>query len=68
MQPELEEFYASLTKDEAEVLISLKSRLDRVLPDVMAHSQEWNRPKATEEGFEAAMLCACGLWTGCGKV
>ena len=68
MQPELEEFYASLTKDEAEVLISLKSRLDRVLPDVMAHSQEWTRPKATEEGFEAAMLCACGLWTGCGKV
>jgi hypothetical protein len=68
MQPELEEFYASLTKDEAEVLISLKSRLDRVLPDVVAHSQEWNRPEATDDGFEAAMLCTCGWWSGSGKL
>jgi hypothetical protein len=68
MQPELEEFYASLTEDEAEVLISLRNRLNRVLPDVVAHSQEWTHPEATKEDLEAAMLCSCGIWNGCGKV
>jgi hypothetical protein len=65
MSPELESFYASLSKDETDVLISVKSRLEAVLPDVIAHS--YAKPEATEEDFAAAMLCACGLWTGSGS-
>jgi hypothetical protein len=67
MAPELEEFYASLTKEETDVLISVKNRLTAVLPDVVAHSQDWTRPEATQEGFDAAMLCACGAWSGSGS-
>jgi hypothetical protein len=66
MQPELEEFYASLTQQETEVLISTKNRLAALFPDVVAHSQEWSTPAATQEGFDAAMLCMCGLWSGAG--
>lgn len=66
MSPELEEFYNSLTKQEADVLISTRNRLSEVLPDVVAHSQDWNAPEVTQEGFDAAMLCACGLWSGSG--
>ena len=66
MRPELEEFYGSLSREETDVLISVKNRLAEVLPDVMAHSQDWTRPEATQEGFDAAMLCACGVWSGSG--
>ena len=64
MSPELEEFYASLTQAEAETLISVKSRLETILPDVVAHS--YTAPEATEQGFDASMLCACGAWSGSG--
>lgn len=64
--PEIEAFYAGLTQQETETLISLKSRLDAVLPDVVAHSQEWTGPEATQEGFEAAMMCLCSIWSGGG--
>lgn len=67
MSTELEEFYASLTKEETEVLISLKSRLSAAIPEVMAQSQDWTKPEATQHGFDAAMLCACGLWSGSGS-
>jgi hypothetical protein len=67
MRPELEEFYGSLTKQEVDVLISTKTRLDAILPDVVAHSQPWTSPEATQEGFDAAMLCACGAWSGSGN-
>lgn len=67
MSTELEEFYASLTKEETDVLISLKSRLNAALPEVEAHSQDWTKPEATQHGFDAAMLCACGLWSGSGS-
>jgi hypothetical protein len=68
MSPELEEFYASMTKEETDVIISLKNRLAAVLPDVVAHSQTWTRPEATQEGIDAAMLCACSIWSGAGQV
>ena len=68
MSPELEEFYATMTKDETDVIISLKNRLAAVLPDVVAHSQTWTRPEATQEGIDAAMLCACSIWSGAGQV
>ena len=61
---ELEQFYATLTKDEADVLISVTSRLNAVLPDVVAH--EWSRPESGGDGLDAAMLCQCGQWTGAG--
>lgn len=67
MTPELEEFYSGLTKEETELLISLKSRLIATLPEVVAHSQEWITPEASQLGFDAAMLCACGLWSGSGS-
>jgi hypothetical protein len=67
MRPELEEFYGSLTRQEVDVLISTKTRLDAILPDVVAHSQPWTSPEATQEGFDAAMLCACGAWSGSGN-
>lgn len=67
MTPELEEFYATLTQQETETLITLKSRLSEVLPDVAAHSTEWAKPAAGQEGLDAAMLCACGAWSGAGR-
>ncbi|MEV7521336.1 StsA-related sactipeptide RiPP [Streptomyces sp. NPDC091371] len=67
MAPALEEFYASLTQEETQVLISTKNRLAAILPDVVAHSQEWSSPEAAKEGFDAAMLCACGIWSGSGE-
>jgi hypothetical protein len=66
MSPTLEEFYASLTEQEVAVLISTKTRLMEILPDVVAHSQEWSSPEADQQGFDAAMLCACGAWSGSG--
>lgn len=66
MAPALEEFYASLTQEETTVLISTKNRLAAILPDVVAHSQEWSSPEASKEGWDATMLCACGVWSGSG--
>ncbi|MEU4380509.1 MULTISPECIES: StsA-related sactipeptide RiPP [Actinomycetes] len=67
MSPELEEFCNTLTEQETQVLISTRNRLVSFFPDVVAHSQEWSEPKATEQGFDAAMMCACGLWSGSGE-
>jgi len=66
MPPEIEDFYGSLTQQETETIISLKSRLEAALPDVAAHSQDWASPEATQQGFDAAMMCACGIWSGSG--
>jgi len=67
MAPELEEFFGNLTKEETDVLISLKNRINAIQPDVVAHSADWNTPEAAQEGFDAAMLCACGAWSGSGQ-
>jgi hypothetical protein len=66
LPPELEAFYAGLTQEETETLISLKNRLDAVMPDVVAHSQDWATPEATQQGFDAAMMCFCSIWSGSG--
>ena len=66
MSPELEEFYSTLTKEETDVLISTRNRLAAILPDVEAHAQGWSTPEATGQDFDAAMLCACGIWSGSG--
>ena len=65
MSPELEEFYASLTQEETETLISVRNRLVERLPDVVAH-EGWSTPESSSEEIDAAMLCACGAWSGSG--
>jgi transcriptional regulator with XRE-family HTH domain len=66
MSPELEDFYANLTREETETLISVRNRLVELLPDVVAH-EGWSTPEATSEQIDAAMLCACGAWSGSGS-
>lgn len=64
---QLEEFCKTLTEQETQVLISTRDRLLSFFPDVVAHSQDWATPEAAKQGFDAAMLCACGLWSGSGE-
>ncbi|MFC4533339.1 StsA-related sactipeptide RiPP [Sphaerisporangium dianthi] len=67
---EVEGAFATLTKEETDLLISLKSRIPAMLPEVLAHSLsggQWNKPEAAQHGFETAMLCACGAWSGSGQ-
>ena len=66
--PEVEKVYQSMTKAEADVLVSLKNRILAGSAEVVAHSEDWSKPQATQEGFDAAMLCACGIWSGSGAV
>ena len=65
---ELAHFYQSLTKEETDTLISLKNRLMASVrgSEVVAHSEDWTKPEATEQGLDAAMMCACGAWSGSG--
>jgi 2-methylcitrate dehydratase PrpD len=64
--PAVEEVLRSLTEEETEFLISLKSNLKAAMPEVQAHSQEWSTPEAAQQGLDAAMLCQCGIWSGSG--
>jgi len=66
MSAKVEEFYASLTQEETETLVSVTDRLKTVLPDVVAHDQDWTKPEASPDGLDAALLCACGAWSGSG--
>lgn len=66
---EVEEILRGLTKEQAEFLISFQSRIQAAMPEVVAHSQDggqWTTPEATQQGLDAAMLCACGAWSGSG--
>lgn len=61
------EVLRSLTKEETEFLISFESRIKAAMPEVEAHSAEgWSTPEAAQQGLDAAMLCACGAWSGSG--
>ncbi|MFC4533341.1 StsA-related sactipeptide RiPP [Sphaerisporangium dianthi] len=66
---EVERALASLTKEETDLLISLKSRIPAIVPEVLAHSVDggWSKPEAAQHGYDAAMLCACGAWSGSGS-
>jgi hypothetical protein len=66
MPAALGQLFSSLTQEEAETLISVKQRADALAPDVTAHSQDWTKPEASQQGFEAATLCLCGAWSGSG--
>jgi hypothetical protein len=67
MAPALEQLFSSLTQEEAETLISVKQRADALTSDVTAHSEDWTKPEAAQQGFDATTLCACGAWSGAGK-
>ncbi|MFI1995417.1 StsA-related sactipeptide RiPP [Actinoplanes sp. NPDC020271] len=67
ISPELQEFYAGLSQEETEVLISTRNRLAAVLPEVSAHSAGWTTPEAAGQDYDAAMLCMCGAWSGSGN-
>jgi hypothetical protein len=67
ISPQLEVFFSGLSEEETELLVKLKNKLVASLPEVVAHSQDWAKPEATAEGHDAAMLCACGVWSGSGS-
>jgi hypothetical protein len=64
--PAVEEVLRGLTKEETEFLISFESKIKAAMPEVQAHSHGWSTPEAAQQGLDAAMLCACGLWSGSG--
>lgn len=65
---EVVESFRSLSRQETELLISLKGRLSTILPEVVAHSQAWTSPEAASTGMVAEPACACGIWSGSGGV
>lgn len=60
-----DEVLNSLTKEQTEFLISFNKRMQAAASEVQAH--EWTAPEATQQGFDAAMLCMCGVWSGSGE-
>jgi hypothetical protein len=66
MPAALGQLFSSLTQEEAETLISVKQRADALAPDVTAHSQDWTKPEAAQQSFDASTLCLCGAWSGSG--
>lgn len=66
LTPGVKDVLSSLTKEETEFLISFENRIKAAMPEVQAHEQDWDSPEAAQQGLEAAMLCACGAWSGSG--
>lgn len=67
--PAVSAVYASMTKEETDLLISLSARLkaEAQEPEVVAHSAEWSTPgAAAADGLDAIELCFCGVWSGSG--
>jgi len=61
--------YASMTKEETDLLITLSTRLKAQSqePEVVAHSEEWSTPEAAAaDGIDAIEMCFCGAWSGSG--
>ncbi|MCW2876904.1 MAG: hypothetical protein JWQ95_1004 [Sphaerisporangium sp.] len=68
--PEVEEAFATLTREETDLLVSLKSRLPAALPEVLAHSGDggqWTTPEVEAHNLEVAPACMCGAWSGSGS-
>ncbi|GAA3171207.1 StsA-related sactipeptide RiPP [Nonomuraea salmonea] len=66
--PELTQAFSVLSREEVDMLVSLKGKIPAALPEVLAHSiGGWTTPEATQQNFEPGMLCACGLWSGSGQ-
>jgi hypothetical protein len=67
--PAVSAVYASMSKEEVDLLISLSARLkaESKEPEVVAHSEEWSTPEAAAaDGIDAIELCFCGIWSGSG--
>ncbi|MEU8269404.1 StsA-related sactipeptide RiPP [Sphaerisporangium sp. NPDC049002] len=69
---EIEEAFATLTREEVDLLISLKSRLPAVLPEVLSQSgasAPWATPEVVAHNTEigVAPSCLCGAWSGSGS-
>ncbi|GIH48516.1 StsA-related sactipeptide RiPP [Microbispora rosea] len=69
---EVEEAFATLTREEVALLISLKDKLPTALPGVLAHAGaggEWSRPEVEAHTYVAPVegKCLCGAWSGSGS-
>ncbi|MFI6323628.1 StsA-related sactipeptide RiPP [Nonomuraea sp. NPDC050556] len=58
---EVEEAFATLTREEVDLLISLKDRIPASLP------QMWATPEVEVHGLDADAKCMCGAWSGSGS-
>ncbi|MEU7746681.1 MULTISPECIES: StsA-related sactipeptide RiPP [unclassified Nonomuraea] len=63
---EVEAAFATLTKEETDLLISLKDKLPAALPVVMAGGQ-WARPEVEVHNESPEASCLCGAWSGSGS-
>jgi hypothetical protein len=63
MPSEVEQFFNGLSQEEIDVIISVKSRLEAILPDVVAHS--YTEPEASQ--MRSVDDCLCGAWSGSGS-
>ncbi|MGI5286217.1 StsA-related sactipeptide RiPP [Nonomuraea polychroma] len=63
---EVEAAFATLTKEETDLLISLKGKLPAALPQVLAGGP-WARPEVEVHSQEADASCLCGAWSGSGS-
>ncbi|GAA4067251.1 StsA-related sactipeptide RiPP [Nonomuraea sp. NPDC050663] len=61
---EVEQAFAGLTREEVDLLISLKNRIPAI-PEVLAHS--WSAPEVEVHSAEAEAKCMCGAWSGSGS-
>ncbi|MFC5830948.1 StsA-related sactipeptide RiPP [Nonomuraea insulae] len=66
--PEVAQALGILSREEVDMLVSLKGKISAALPEVLAHSLgNWTTPEATQQNFDPAMLCACAIWSGAGQ-
>lgn len=59
---EVEEAFATLTREEVDLLISLKDRIPTNVPAML-----WARPEVEVHSLDADAKCMCGAWSGSGS-
>ncbi|WP_049570332.1 StsA-related sactipeptide RiPP [Nonomuraea sp. SBT364] len=63
---EVEEAFATLTREETDLLISLKDKIPAALPEVLS-GEQWARPEVEVHTIEPDAKCMCGAWSGSGS-